>query len=83
MSNFEVLNPILGTPFEEPKLFWFIKESEKSHLRGGRRPSLVFRPSGNESETDQSRRFSSTSIERFAVLRESSCRYFSLPFLKA
>jgi len=54
MANFEVPNPILNKPFEEPKRFWFIKEGEAPQLRDGRRPSLVFRPSEQRVEWDLS-----------------------------
>src|ERR1035438_5075326 len=52
MANFEVPNPILNKPFEEPKRFWFIKEGEAPKLLEGRRPSLVFRPSEQRVEWD-------------------------------
>ncbi|MCE9611615.1 MAG: DEAD/DEAH box helicase family protein [Chthoniobacter sp.] len=54
MANFEVPNPILNKPFEEPSRFWFIKEGEAPELREGRRPSLVFRPSEQRVEWDMS-----------------------------
>jgi type III restriction enzyme len=52
MANFEVPNPILNKPFEEPKRFWFIKEGEAPKLLEGRRSSLVFRPSEQRVEWD-------------------------------
>lgn len=45
MSNFEVPNPILNTPFEEPKQYWYIREGESPVQREGRRPSVVYPPS--------------------------------------
>ncbi len=54
MANFEVPNPILNKPFEEPKRFWFIREGEAPKLLEGRRPSLVFRPSDQRTEWDLS-----------------------------
>jgi len=42
MSNFEVEQPILNTPFEEPKEHRWILEGEPAERRPGRRPSLYF-----------------------------------------
>lgn len=42
MSNFEVEQPILNTPFEEPQEHWWILEGEPAQRRRGRRPSLYF-----------------------------------------
>jgi type III restriction enzyme len=42
MSNFEVLNPILSSPFEEPKEHWWILEGQPAERRQGRRPALYF-----------------------------------------
>lgn len=54
MANFEVPNPILNSPFEEPRRFWFIKEGDTPQLREGRRSSLVFRPSEQRVEWELS-----------------------------
>lgn len=45
MSGFEVPTPILNTPFEEPKRYWYIREGEAPEEREGRRPSVVYAPS--------------------------------------
>lgn len=51
MSNFEVPNPILNSPFEEPKEHWWILEGQPAERRQGRRPALYFyREPGRESE---------------------------------
>src|SRR5258708_2013120 len=42
MSNFEVPDPILGSPFEEPKEHWWILEGQPAERRQGRRPALYF-----------------------------------------
>jgi hypothetical protein len=42
VSNFEVPNPILSSPFEEPKEHWWILEGEPAERRPGRRPALYF-----------------------------------------
>ena len=44
MSDFEVPNPILNPPFEEPAKHWYIQEGQDPVLRPGRRPSIVFPP---------------------------------------
>lgn len=54
MSNFEVPNPILNSPFEEPRTHWFIREGEAPMQREGRRPGIVFRPSEQRVEWDLS-----------------------------
>ena len=51
MSNFEVPNPILNSPFEEPKELWWILEGQPAEQRQGRRPALYFyREPGREAE---------------------------------
>lgn len=42
MTSYEVPDPILNTPFEKPKQYWFIQEGEQPEKRDGRRPSVVF-----------------------------------------
>ncbi|MCI0350291.1 MAG: hypothetical protein L0Z53_12775, partial [Acidobacteriales bacterium] len=42
MNSYEVPDPILNTPFEKPKQYWFIQEGEQPEKREGRRPSVVF-----------------------------------------
>ncbi|HKF47859.1 MAG TPA: hypothetical protein VKB38_10925 [Terracidiphilus sp.] len=44
MSEFEVAEPILNSPFEEPRRFWYIREGETPEQRDGRRPAIVFPP---------------------------------------
>ena len=34
MANYEVPNPILNSPFEEPKQHWYIEEGHDPDLRG-------------------------------------------------
>ena len=51
MSNFEVPNPILNSPFEEPREHWWILEGQAAEKRQGRRPALYFyRDPGREAE---------------------------------
>lgn len=42
MSNFEVANPILSSPFAEPKEHWWILEGQPAERRQGRRPAIYF-----------------------------------------
>ncbi len=42
MSNFEVPEPILNSPFEEPKEYWHIVEGATPEKRPGRRPAMYF-----------------------------------------
>jgi type III restriction enzyme len=42
--SYEVSEPILNSPFEKPKEYWYIQEGEKPELRTGRRSPVVFPP---------------------------------------
>ncbi len=42
MSAYEVPQPILNSPFEEPKEHWHIVEGEEPEQRPGRRPAMYF-----------------------------------------
>ena len=42
--GYEVKEPIINSPFEKPKQFWFIQEGEEPQLLDGRRLALVFPP---------------------------------------
>jgi len=44
MSQYEVPDPILNSPFGEPARHWYIRQGEEPELREGRRPSIVFPP---------------------------------------
>jgi hypothetical protein len=44
MSEFEVAEPILNSPFEEPRHYWYIREGETPQKRESRRPAFVFPP---------------------------------------
>jgi type III restriction enzyme len=43
-SDFEVPEPIICSPFEEPAEHWYIEEGRQPDRRPGRRPSVYFRP---------------------------------------
>ncbi len=42
MTGFEVSNPILSSPFEEPRSYWQIKEGQEPEEMPGRRPAMYF-----------------------------------------
>jgi type III restriction enzyme len=50
MSNFDVSEPIINTPFDKPTHFWFIREGVAPEKREGRRPSVVYPPSDTNVE---------------------------------
>jgi type III restriction enzyme len=52
--SFEVPTPILNTPFEVPKEYWYIREGEPPERRPGRRPSVVYPPSDTPEQWDLS-----------------------------
>jgi len=54
MSAIEVPTPILNSPFEEPKHYWYIREGEEPELRDGRRNAIVFSPQNQTDEWDTS-----------------------------
>jgi type III restriction enzyme len=53
-SSFEVAEPILNSPFEEPRQYWYIREGEAPEKRSGRRRSIVFPPRTQKAEWDLS-----------------------------
>jgi len=42
MSNYEVPEPILNSPFKEPKEHWHIVEGETPERKTGRRPAMYY-----------------------------------------
>lgn len=51
MTGFEVKDPILNLPFEEPKSYWKIEEGKVPVEMPGRRPAMYFyRPPGTATE---------------------------------
>ena len=42
MSDFEVPEPIICSPYDEPNQHWFIQEGGPPELRTGRRQSVYF-----------------------------------------
>ena len=56
MSGYEVEQPILNSPFEEPQEYWRIVEGEAPRRMPGRRPAMYFyrHPSGEATRRSQS-----------------------------
>src|SRR5215216_1184728 len=50
--SFEVNDPIISSPFEEPPEHWYIQRGADPERRAGRRPSFVFQPRGQRDEWD-------------------------------
>ncbi len=42
MTNFEVENPILNSPFLPPEAHWWIEEGKQAEKRPGRRPAMYY-----------------------------------------
>src|SRR5262245_38534051 len=42
MAQYEVGEPILNSPFEEPKEYWHLSEGQQPERRTGRRPALYY-----------------------------------------
>ncbi|WP_258360229.1 BPTD_3080 family restriction endonuclease [Moorella sulfitireducens (nom. illeg.)] len=42
MSSYEVPEPILNSPYEEPQAYWCLEEGKEPELRTGRRPAGYF-----------------------------------------
>jgi type III restriction enzyme len=51
-KNFEVESPIINSPFEEPKEYWYLREDQPPELRDGRRPPIVYPPSEQKEAWD-------------------------------
>lgn len=50
--TYEVNEPILNSPFEEPSQYWYIREEYEPELKPGRRPSIVYPPREGKAEWD-------------------------------
>src|SRR5438445_8247873 len=54
MSDFEVPQPILNSPFSEPARHWYIREGQSPQQRESRRPAIVFPPRDQRHQWDLS-----------------------------
>jgi type III restriction enzyme len=68
MSTFEVPNPILNSPFEEPKEHWWIVEGESPELRQGRRPAMYYYFEPGRDQNDRSGVY--IELKRVNLIRE-------------
>ena len=48
--SYEVNEPILNSPFNEPSQYWFIREGYEPELKEGRRPAIVYPPREGNTE---------------------------------
>lgn len=54
MSSYEVSQPILNSPYQEPDLYWYIREGEPPEKRDGRRRAVVWPPRDQKTPWDLS-----------------------------
>ena len=54
MSNFEVPNPILNSPYDEPREHWWIIEGQPLEKRAGRRPAMYYYREPGKEQNDRS-----------------------------
>src|SRR5579859_7301185 len=52
MSSYEVSEPILNSPYQEPKLYWYIQEGEPPQKKEGRRRAVVWPPRDQKTPWD-------------------------------
>jgi type III restriction enzyme len=69
MSNFEVSEPILNSPFDEPKAHWWILPGETLEQRPGRRFAHYFYRDPRSGTKDSPEVDTGTMIEMKLVLR--------------
>ncbi len=50
--SYEVNEPILNSPFDEPSRYWFIREGYHPELKDGRRPAIVYPPRDGNTDWD-------------------------------
>lgn len=54
MSSYEVSEPILNSPYQEPKLYWYIREGEPPQKKEGRRRAVIWPPRDQKEPWDLS-----------------------------
>jgi len=59
MSSYEVPEPILNSPFEKPKEYWYIQEGEQPELAAGETAPGYFSTPRSEGRMDGDRSFAS------------------------
>jgi len=78
MNIAEIAQPIICTPYDEPRHHWFIREGETPELKPGRRPAQYFyRPPQSATGDDTGGRSASYAIELKLVnhIRERMARW--------
>ena len=63
MSDFEVPEAIVCSPFEEPTYFWHLEEGRAAEKRSGRRPAIYYYPHPQREDGPGSLTPTSTAIE--------------------
>ena len=69
MSGYEVPEPILNSPFDEPAAHWHIVEGEMPERRSGRRPAMYFYRDPKAKPETEAGRVVGTAIELKLVNR--------------
>lgn len=69
MSAYEVPEPILNSPFEEPQQHWHIEEGEEPRQRPGRRPAMYFYRDPKAKPAKEAGQVAGTAIELKLVNR--------------
>jgi len=69
MSSYEVSEPILNSPYEEPKFYWYIREGEPQLKKEGRHEACPYITAGWRRRLRL--RFSGTGTFRFGDTIES------------
>ncbi|MGL4498669.1 MAG: hypothetical protein ACRCU2_06360, partial [Planktothrix sp.] len=64
--TYEVNEPILNSPFDEPSRYWFIREGYEPELRKGRRPSIVYPPEEGKVEWELGQVLKTSPPDEFA-----------------
>lgn len=64
--TYEVNEPILNSPFDEPLQYWFIKEGHEPELKEGRRPAIVYPPREGDINWDLGKVLKPSRLDEFA-----------------
>jgi type III restriction enzyme len=64
--SYEVDQPILNNPFDEPSRYWFIRDNYDPELRESRRPSIVYPPREGNTQWDLGDVLKPSTPEEFA-----------------
>ena len=71
MTDYEVEQPILNSPYDEPAEYWLINEGETPRRMPGRRKAMYFyRPPGGEAEPGSNGRGEAVELKLVNLIRE-------------